>query len=337
MKQENISLQKGRFRKDILYQFRDQIFYRFSLAGIILILPFSLHNLYHGRVFSGSMSLLVVLIFLIDAVAMRKGKSPPVPPYLVFVPIIIGIAVTIKNLGFIAAVWIYPAIVLFFFILPRLHANITSILMALVTTLAALYFKYDIQVATRILAAAFLTIVFINILFDFINQLNEKLYHAAIVDELTGAYNRRHMNAMLANAINYKNRFNTDYSVLTIDIDHFKSINDDYGHSVGDNVLQKFTELMQQTLRKVDIVFRVGGEEFNVLLPESGLQQAVLVAEKIRETIQNELKLYNRKITISIGVGELKSGESMDDLLKRCDKALYKSKDLGRNRVCRAD
>lgn len=336
MKQKNLSLQKDSFRRDVLYQFRDQIFYRFSLAGIILILPFSLYNLYNGLVFSGSMSLLVVVIFIIDAIAMRRGKPPPISPWLVFIPIIIGIAVTIKNLGFIVAVWTYPAIVLFFFILPRLHANIISILMAVVTALAALYFNYDIQVATRILAAAFLTIVFINILFDFINQLNEKLYQAAIVDELTGAYNRRYMNAMLANAINFKSRYNTTYSVLSIDIDHFKSINDEYGHSVGDKVLRQLTDLLQQSLRKVDIVFRVGGEEFNILLSESDLQQAAKVAEKIRSAIQNGLALYSREITVSIGVGELKSGESMDDLLKRCDKALYKAKEQGRNRVCLA-
>ncbi|HKK16865.1 MAG TPA: GGDEF domain-containing protein [Gammaproteobacteria bacterium] len=336
MKPANSSTQKDRIKKDVLYQFRDQIFYRFSLAGMVLILPFSLNNLYEGRIFSGSMSFLVLLIFLIDAIAMRKGKPPPIPPAVVCIPIIIGIGITINNLGFIAAVWMYPAIILFFFIMPRITANIISLVGTVVATLAALYYQYDMQVITRIMATCLLTIVFINVLFDFINQLNEKLNNAAIIDELTGAYNRRHMKAMLKIAMNYKKRYDTSYSVLSIDIDHFKSINDNYGHSVGDSVLRKFTDLLQHSLRKVDTVFRVGGEEFNILLPESDLRQAASVAEKIRLASQNKLALYNKDITISIGVGELKTGESMDDLLKRCDMALYKAKEQGRNRVCLA-
>lgn len=336
MKPFTISPQKNGTGKDVLYQFRDQIFYRFSLAGMVLILPFSLNNLSAGRIFSGSMSFLVVLIFLVDAIAMRKGRRPPIPPAVVCIPIIIGIGITMKNLGFIVAVWTYPAIILFFFIMPRMSANVISLLSTVVTTFAALYYEYDMQVVARITATCLLTIVFVNILFDFINQLNEKLHNAAIIDELTGAYNRRHMKIMLRNAINYKKRYDTNYSVLTIDIDHFKSINDEYGHSGGDNVLKKFTDLLRQSLRKVDTVFRVGGEEFNVLLPESDLRQAASVAEKIRAVIEKELALYNKEITASIGVGELKTGESMDDLLKRCDKALYRAKGQGRNRVCLA-
>ena len=334
MKNSLNSQQQDKKYKDVLYQFRDQIFYRFSLAGLILIFPFSLNNLMQGRIVSGTSSFLVLLIFLVDAIAMRMEKRPPVPPAIVCIPIIFGIGVTIGNLGFIAAVWIYPAIVLFFFILPRVQANIIGVISSIVTTCTAYYYGFDIQVTSRILASSLLTLIFINILFSFINQLNERLQKAAIIDDLTGVYNRRHLNATLKNVLNYKERYSTTFSLLTLDIDNFKSINDEYGHFTGDDILKKFAQLLQGTLRKVDSVFRVGGEEFNVLLPESDLQQAAKVAEKIRETIFNELKLYNRNITVSIGVGELNSEESIDDLLKRCDKAMYKAKQQGKNRVC---
>ena len=326
--------QHDRKYKDVLYQFHDQIFYRFSLAGLILIFPFSFHNLYQGKYLSGVSSLLVLLIFLVDAIAMRVGKKPPIPPSIVCIPIIFGIGITIKNLGFIVAVWIYPAIILFFFILPRNQANIIGILTVIVVTLTAHYYEYDIQVTSRIFASSLLTLIFINILFGFINQLNDKLQNAAIIDDLTGVYNRRHLQTTLKNVFNYKKRYSTTYSLLSLDIDHFKLINDEYGHFVGDDVLRKFTRVLQESLRKVDSIFRVGGEEFTILLPEADLQQAARVAEKIRDKISNELQLYNKTITVSIGAGELKDEESMDDLLKRCDKAMYKAKQQGRNRVC---
>ena len=322
--------------KDVLYQFRDQIFYRFAIAGLILLLPFSANNLYQGRLVSGFFSALVLFIFLIDALAIHKGKNPPIPTSLISIPIIVGIGVTVKDLGFVVAVWIYPAIILFYFIMPRKTANIISVITAVTVTLSAYYYAIPIQLTSRILASSLLTILFINILFSVINQLHDRLQKAAIIDELTGAYNRRHMNSMLNDAINYKKRYGTTYSLLSLDIDHFKLINDEYGHSVGDKVLVKFTDLLNGILRNVDIVFRVGGEEFNILLPEADQQQAVTVAEKIREKIYSQLTLDNKKITVSIGVGELKQNESMDEFLKRCDKALYLAKGQGRNVVCEA-
>ncbi len=322
---------------DVLYQFRDQIFYRFAIAGLILLLPFTLNNLYQGRYVSGLFSGLVLMIFLIDALAIHKSKNPPIPTSIITIPIIIGIGVTVKDLGYIVAVWIYPAIILFFFIMPRLSANVISIITAIIVTMSAYYYGFSIQLSSRILASSLLTILFINILFSVINQLHERLQFAAIRDELTGTFNRRHMKELLLNAINYKQRYDTTYSLLALDIDHFKTVNDEYGHSTGDNVLKKFTNLLDQNIRNVDILFRTGGEEFNILLPETDLSHAIKVAEKIRESIYEQLKLYNKNISVSIGVGELKKNENMDDFLKRCDRALYHAKEQGRNRVCHAD
>jgi len=130
---------------------------------------------------------------------------------------------------------------------------------------------------------------------------------------------------------------------LLVDIDHFKKFNDTYGHQTGDEVLKLLATTMTRAVKGDDIPARYGGEEFAVILPRTGLQGAVKVAEGIRERISTK-KLVNRatdedlgKITVSIGVGLFTFGEPLSDLIKRTDQALYKAKAVGRDRVVTQD
>jgi len=119
-----------------------------------------------------------------------------------------------------------------------------------------------------------------------------------------------------------------------IDIDHFKRINDTYGHAIGDEVLKKVSSELQNQLRKVDLVARWGGEEFIALLPETEIVEAVSVAEKLREKIEMLIHENNEVVTISIGISMLEESESIDSWINRADKALYHAKKQGRNRYC---
>lgn len=172
-----------------------------------------------------------------------------------------------------------------------------------------------------------------------LKQLNIKLVELATTDELTGLYNRREMLRRLNEEYRKSKRYGTTLSVVMADIDHFKSVNDTFGHEMGDLVLKRVAHMLKATIRDVDCVGRFGGEEFLVLLPNTSLEGASVWAERARKDLEryefNELS--GRKITLSLGVAELKHGEDLSSLLRRADEALYLAKDKGRNRVEKAD
>lgn len=160
-------------------------------------------------------------------------------------------------------------------------------------------------------------------------------------DFLTGVYNRRALDEALIREVDLAERYIKDFSVLMIDIDHFKPFNDKWGHQMGDEVLKVVSQAITRSVRGKDFVARYGGEEFAVLLPETPVSGARVVAENIRQAIANA-KLQRKdshesigKITVSIGVARYRVGEgdTVPFLIKRADDALYAAKNGGRNRV----
>jgi two-component system cell cycle response regulator len=161
----------------------------------------------------------------------------------------------------------------------------------------------------------------------------------AITDALTGLYNRRYMESHLVTLIEQATARGKPLTVLVIDIDYFKSVNDTHGHDAGDDVLREFAIRMRKSIRGIDLACRYGGEEFVVIMPETDLAVATMVAERLRRRIATEpfpIDHGSRAIdvTISIGIAALGgSGDKAADLLKRADQALYRAKRDGRNRV----
>jgi diguanylate cyclase (GGDEF)-like protein/PAS domain S-box-containing protein len=158
-------------------------------------------------------------------------------------------------------------------------------------------------------------------------------------DPLTGLLNRRAFDEFLENELSRFKRSGDIYSVLMLDIDHFKSINDQYGHATGDDAIQLITQLCQSNLRLHDQMARLGGEEFGVLLPYTDKINATKIATKIREIVATTListsSTEDVTLTISIGVSEVSNKDiNYTDALKRADDNLYKAKNMGRNCVC---
>jgi diguanylate cyclase (GGDEF)-like protein len=158
-------------------------------------------------------------------------------------------------------------------------------------------------------------------------------------DELTGAASRRHFFALAQAELDRRNRYGGSLSLLMLDIDHFKEVNDTCGHKSGDRVLRRLVEICAQIVRRVDFVGRVGGEEFAILLPETGTEQAAMVAERLRKAVAaGEVHRDAGKpirITASLGVATVESAqENIDTLMSRADDALYQAKNGGRDRVC---
>ncbi len=164
-------------------------------------------------------------------------------------------------------------------------------------------------------------------------RFEKELYRMSTTDTLTGLYNRRFMTESLTNIKNLVDRYSSTFSVVMIDIDRFKSINDTYGHETGDKVLIEVAKVLRETIRTADVVARWGGEEFLILLPNTNLQGATIVAEKIREQVLSLNITPTPSISISAGVAQYTVGEKIKDLIARADLALYEAKTSGRNCV----
>ena len=152
-------------------------------------------------------------------------------------------------------------------------------------------------------------------------------------DQLTGVWNRAHIETSAKREIEMFNRYGHPFSVIFADIDHFKNVNDKWGHATGDEVIKAFCAAAQTALRSTDILGRWGGEEFVVLLPNTGRMSASLTAERMRVAISDQDIPEVGQITASIGIAVSSIGDTFESLLARADKAMYNAKEAGRNRV----
>lgn len=164
---------------------------------------------------------------------------------------------------------------------------------------------------------------------------NEKhLEHMAKTDHLTGMPNRRAFYERAKSQLQEARERKAPLSIVLMDIDHFKKINDAYGHDMGDTVLSSVASLLIALSREEDMVARYGGEEFILLLPKSTLEHAYIMAERIREKIGSDIHVQGKtRVTLSLGIAELQDDETIDTIIKRADEALYKAKASGRNRT----
>ena len=165
--------------------------------------------------------------------------------------------------------------------------------------------------------------------------LYKEALDSAFTDPLTGAQNRAAMNQALTREVELAKRQGTDLSIIMIDADHFKKINDTYGHAHGDEVLKGISTVIKDTIRQSDVLYRYGGEEFLVLLGQTTTEGAKLLADRIRENIANVDTINGHKsdVTVSLGLTTLTEKDSCQSFFDRADKALYQAKNTGRNKT----
>jgi diguanylate cyclase (GGDEF)-like protein len=184
-------------------------------------------------------------------------------------------------------------------------------------------------------------------LFIYVQDMTEvAMYENKLVemnqrDGLTGIYNRRFLESKLEEEFNRHKRYGGVYSIIIFDIDHFKDVNDSFGHQCGDFIIKSMTARVSSLIRNVDYLARYGGEEFCCVLPETGIQAAARIAERFREAVSQLESNFDDdviKITISLGAAEFREDiASSSQLIKKADEALYRAKKEGRNRVAIAD
>jgi polar amino acid transport system substrate-binding protein len=212
-------------------------------------------------------------------------------------------------------------------------------------TIAINYVQHmDYLFIAEILAAVFIVMAFILYhnrklarMNKQLKELQNKLLEQAHRDPMTNLYNRRYFHEVSSTILQIAQRENSNISLIMIDIDNFKLINDTYGHAIGDEVIKKLAQLLQDNVRLSDVVCRFGGEEFVILLPDTDIKGAQKIASKIREVVEKNTLFIEKKsikFTISLGVASLLSHtDNIESILKRADKALYEAKESGKNKT----
>ncbi|RXK07454.1 GGDEF domain-containing protein [Halarcobacter ebronensis] len=179
-------------------------------------------------------------------------------------------------------------------------------------------------------------ITYKNILKDK-HQAYQEVSKKSITDSLTGLHNRYKLDKELAIHFENYQKHGHNFALLMLDLDHFKKINDKYGHKEGDEVLKHFAEILKESTRLTDIVGRWGGEEFLIIYPSSDINSSFQLAHKLHLALKESKKLQKYKLTISIGVGTPKENDTLESFQKDIDKALYKAKDKGRDQTVKVD
>lgn len=232
--------------------------------------------------------------------------------------------------------------------IKKLSTSILFYFMALISLsiYATLTFPVNVQLITEIInAAMFVILLCIGTVLNYnrnkkmflqeerIKDANTKLKLLSITDELTGLYNRRRVYEELEREIDSAQRYQKPLSIILLDIDNFKSINDDCGHNVGDAVLKEFAHILKQKLRTTDIIGRWGGEEFIIVCTNTCTSTAFILADRLCKVIENYKFVTTYNVTFSAGVSQFKLGEKPLDMIGRADEALYSAKTDGRNCV----
>jgi diguanylate cyclase (GGDEF)-like protein len=296
---------------------------------VVIIGPFLVKTIvYQYYVLSVSFSLFITTA-TIYLCFLTKRK---VPPFSVYIPIFLmslSQSLGIYYTGIQAVFWAYPIIIVCYFVVSDRAANNIAVFQIILSG-AFLYIQTDLPMVLRFIFSMVVVCILMRIMIKFVLSLKDELVMLSITDPLTHAYNRRYMDERLNASL-----VNRDAAtLLIIDIDHFKQVNDTYGHDAGDAVLKRLVLCLQTNSRNDDLVFRMGGEEFVMLLSGTGKEQAGVYANFLREQLAKiAIDETERTITVSIGASELTDQVSLQDWLKQADICLYKAKSQGRDQV----
>ncbi|WP_417515438.1 diguanylate cyclase [Marinobacter sp.] len=231
--------------------------------------------------------------------------------------------------------WAYPAASALFFLLPLREAVASNIVFVSVMAVVS-FVKFPEADFWRITFSLGLTCLFSMIFAWLVGKLQNELTRLATTDPLTGCLNRSQLADVLNSQIQMQERYGRVSSLVLLDLDYFKMINDQWGHLAGDKVLKEMTLRLRKRLRESDQLFRIGGEEFMIVLPETSTQEGNLLALQLLTSISARPFLDDIKVTASASVAEVSKGETWSVWLNRADQALYDAKSRGRNQVVSA-
>ncbi len=310
-----------------------RVAYRYVLMAIAVMLgPIDAHNFYTANYLPAVAGLVVLVTFLANIYLLTREREPFLsPPTVLFMTLGLVLASLVYGQTY-NLYWIYPLLVA----LPVLLKTRVSVWLGVLVGIVVMPFvfiRFETNTAIIVCLSMAHTWLISAWLMYAVSQQSRRLNELAVTDPLTGCFNRRHLQSEVLEAHQTWKRYGRPTTLLLVDVDYFKRVNDDFGHEMGDRALCGIVNLIQERLRIMDHVFRYGGEEFVAMLLETDESKAVHVAEKIRAAIESTQIIPERKITVSIGVCDVSHTDSVDQWLQHCDQAMYQAKQSGRNRV----
>lgn len=317
---------------DILAEYRRRIWMLFAAVFTFVFLPGAVYIFWTGYQVLAVLVTVLLGVFVLNGYALsaRRYTGPAMAVFVVALMAVIGLCLVQR--GVTGVFWTFPGVLLINFLSFGRAAKVYTVIYFVYVS-AIMVYMLELSVSTRAVIGLGVTIVITNIFLEIIDKLQKRLAEQSAIDPLTSALNRREMDTILQDAIERKRRTNVPASLLVLDIDEFKSVNDTFGHAVGDHVLKELAALIMRRRRQMDKLFRLGGEEFMVFLPDTPGEGAVVLAEELRRLVADTKLIDGRTITISIGITELEPGETIDPWIKRGDDALYIAKQAGRNQT----
>lgn len=308
-----------------LYTLRARLYEGLAILTIIVLTPFTLSHYLQDEFWLGNSSAAIVILFSLELTSQHLRKNPLLHPVLPVLLIFTALSYSVTEIGVMGIFWGFPALILLYLLLDRRLANIFSLLFIL--SLGTLVWL-TIGLAESIRATVTLSAValFANFFLALSHRLHAQLQNLSVTDPLTGAFNRRQLDHSLAECLSRRDRYHAKSSLISIDVDDFKYINDRFGHVSGDDVLKNIVQVIRTRTRRLDQIIRTGGDEFLVVLPETGSQNAQIIAKQLEKLVSSNKFLARFYAGISTGVSEINQQDTSKTWLERCDNALYESK-----------
>lgn len=312
--------------------FRFAIIVLFASVAVLAIVPFGIYRMVHGQWAVAAVDAAIVGFLLATlAHAWRGGDIDRMAPWVV-AGYTFGCLAIAVLLGLPGVMWMYPVILANFMLLPWRGAVVVSALGVLALLVIPGTFDSTAHVILFLITAT-LAGTLASIFAYRTESQRMQLEALASRDPLTGAFNRRTLDDELGIAIADARRQDTACGLAMLDLDHFKHVNDRFGHEAGDQVLVEFTRVIDAAIRPGDRLFRYGGEEFVLLMPDVDAGALAARCDELRRRVSGTLDTPGGPITVSIGAAVLRPGESAQAWLSRADAAVYQAKRQGRDRV----
>ena len=304
-----------------------------ALVSVIMLTPYSINNFIQGRYILGILTLLIAVLCTINAWTCYKDRySLGINLFGIAPAISITIVLATYELGATGSYWAFLVVLAFYLILPEKLALIANIFFT-ATVIPVAWSVIEHPAAIRFSTVLLGISIFAFLSIREITRQHYLLKGQAITDTLTGLYNRSILEYTLNHAIAQSHRTGTAITLILLDIDNFKEINDKYGHQVGDSVLITLGEVLIDSFRSSDMVFRIGGEEFLVLVHNTDANKSLNIAENLRMKIERLSLIPEHTVTVSIGVSGIQPDIGWKQWMKLCDEKLYRAKSNGKNQV----
>lgn len=321
---------------DSILRFKKRLGVVIHAWAFCLVVPFAFLQLFQQQVFLAAVIFVFMLFNLLVVYLLVKQDTYLFNGWGMAILAAGVVLYSTSITGIVGVLWAYVVILNFYFLLNWRPAALAVSAFIVVEALIS-YGHLDLNLWLRVVVTMILAAGLTGAFSWLLTEKQAQLIILATTDPLTGCSNRTQLNENLSEAAYNSHRYRIPASIIILDIDHFKAINDTQGHSGGDKILVAFSGLLQSRIRQSDKLFRYGGEEFIILLPNTRIKDAYALAEQIREEIEAHDFSIGHPVTISAGVAEVGHSESWDHWLDRADGAMYRSKNNGRNLVSKGE